>query len=102
MDDTGLMRTETESSRVVSEDLSDSGFAPVAPTAPVGAVHLLRLGLGPALLSNPVEGALGVSEVGLGEMGVEQGGRGDVLTRDGVDDSVCSGDMSDGGCDWID
>ena len=47
MDDTGLMRTETESSRVVSEDLSDSGFAPVAPTAPVGAVHLLRLGLGP-------------------------------------------------------
>ncbi len=65
VDDTGLMTTQTQRARVISEDLSDSGFAPVAPTTPVGTVHLPGL-----VLSNPVEGAGGVSQVGLGEMRV--------------------------------
>src|SRR4029450_5811382 len=56
----------TQRARVISEDLSDSGFAPIAPTAPVGTVHLPGL-----FLSNSVKGAWGVRQVGLGELRVD-------------------------------
>jgi hypothetical protein len=55
LDDTRLMTTQAQSARVIGKNLSDSGFAPVAPTTPVGTVHLLRLWL--RFLSNSVERA---------------------------------------------
>lgn len=71
MHDTGLMTAEAERACVVGENVSDSGLALVTPTTPVGTIHLLRRDLWPAFLSYPVEGTLGVVEVGLGEVSVD-------------------------------
>ncbi len=70
-DDTCLLATKAQRPRVIAQDLTDPWLTIGAFPAPVGAAHLLAVGL--LVLAQPIERAGGVVEVVLGEVGVDLG-----------------------------
>jgi hypothetical protein len=68
-DDTCLLATKAQRPRVIAQDLTNPWLTIAAFPAPVGAAHLLAVGL--LVLAQPIERAGGVVDVGLGEVGVD-------------------------------